>query len=142
MPKLLSVVGKQLEEPQLDASLSEATALLTELVEEEAYVGEVYSLGYEEALVQIHDFHRRQVGGIPALSFLIATRIVPSNQIDVHEGEYRPSAVRVYSSALPTDWGRACSHYTDGSLGTENGTLRDDQNRQIEHDEDHAEVDL
>lgn len=99
MPKLLSAVGKQLGEPQLDISLSEATALLTELVEEEAYIGEVYSLGYEEALVQIHDFHRRQVGGIPALSFLIATRIVPSNQIDVHEEDSSIILLRVLDHA-------------------------------------------
>lgn len=99
MPKLLSVVGKQLEEPQLDASLSEATELLTELVEEEAYIGEVYSLGYEEALVQIHDFHRREVGGIPALSFLIATRIVSSSQIDVREEDSSIILLRVLDHA-------------------------------------------
>ena len=40
--------------------------MLKQLVSGDAYVGEVYSLGYEEALVQIHDFHRRQVGGIPS----------------------------------------------------------------------------
>lgn len=43
----------------------------------------MYSLGYEEALVQIHDFHRQQAGGIPALSFLIATRILPNRPADV-----------------------------------------------------------
>lgn len=46
-----------------------------ELVQPNQYVGEVFSISYETALVQIHDFHRKKVGGIPSLSFLIATRI-------------------------------------------------------------------
>ncbi len=50
-----------------------AQQLLGSLVQTDQYVGEVYSLGYETALVQIHDFHRREVGGIPSLCFLIAT---------------------------------------------------------------------
>ena len=54
-----------------------AASDLGALVDGSAYIGEVFSLGYSEALVQIHDFHRRQVGGVPALSFLIATRIPP-----------------------------------------------------------------
>ncbi len=45
------------------------------LVQPNQYVGEVYSISYESALVQIHDHHRKQVGGIPSLSFLIATRV-------------------------------------------------------------------
>jgi hypothetical protein len=45
------------------------------LVQPSQYVGEVFSISYETALVQIHDFHRKKVGGIPSLSFLIATRI-------------------------------------------------------------------
>jgi hypothetical protein len=45
------------------------------LVQPKQYVGEVYSISYESALVQIHDHHRKQVGGIPSLSFLIATRV-------------------------------------------------------------------
>ena len=39
-------------------------------------MGEVYSIAYEEALVQIHDFNRQQVGGIPALSFLIQPELL------------------------------------------------------------------
>ena len=54
---------------------STAYSLLGTLVQSSQYVGEVYSIGYETALVQIHDFHRREVGGIPSLSFLIATRV-------------------------------------------------------------------
>lgn len=35
-----------------------------------------------EALVQIHDYYRAQVGGIPALSFLLATRILDPASFD------------------------------------------------------------
>lgn len=35
----------------------EAERLLGVLVQQEQYVGEVFSLGYETALVQIHDSH-------------------------------------------------------------------------------------
>lgn len=62
---------------------STAQMLLGGLVQKDQYVGEVYTLSYESALVQIHDFHRQQVGGIPSLSFLVATRINPEqNEVD------------------------------------------------------------
>src|SRR5438270_12480715 len=51
--------------------------LLGSIIQVDQYVGDVYSIGYETALVQIHDFHRERVGGIPSLCFLIATRINP-----------------------------------------------------------------
>jgi hypothetical protein len=63
MANVVSMVGRQLDQKQLEPHLFEVAALLKQFVPSDAYVGEVYSLGYEEALVQIHDFHRRQVGG-------------------------------------------------------------------------------
>ena len=50
------------------------------LIQAEQYVGAVYSISYETALVQIHDHYRKKVGGIPSLSFLIATRIRPNEE--------------------------------------------------------------
>ncbi|HEX8342268.1 MAG TPA: DUF87 domain-containing protein [Tepidisphaeraceae bacterium] len=82
MTSLISAVGKGVDAPSLEPELVAASERLTSLVDEKAYVGEVYSLGYEDALVQIHDYHRQQVGGIPALSFLVATRVPPGKQID------------------------------------------------------------
>ena len=72
MASVISAPGKDSGATPLEPALAAASELLTTIVEENAYVGEVYSLGYEDALVQIHDFHRQKVGGIPALSFLIA----------------------------------------------------------------------
>lgn len=60
----------------------DARATFQALIQKTQYVGEVYSIGYETALVQIHDFHRQRVGGIPSLSFLVATRVNPENCID------------------------------------------------------------
>ena len=48
------------------------------LLQPNQYVGEVFSIAYETAKIQIHDYHRRQVGGIPALSFLLASRLSPA----------------------------------------------------------------
>lgn len=49
------------------------------LVQPSQYVGEVYSISYDAALVQIHDHHRQRVGGIPSLCFLVATRVSNPN---------------------------------------------------------------
>lgn len=65
---------------------SEAKTIFGGLVQESQYVGDVYSLSYESALVLIHDYHRRRVGGIPSLSFLIATRISPQQLDKEHSG--------------------------------------------------------
>jgi len=99
MGDILRTVGDRLQEPELDAELRAAGDLLRNLIEEAAYVGEVFSPGYEDALVQIHDFHRREVGGIPALSFLVATRTVPSRIIDIREEDASVILLRVLDHA-------------------------------------------
>ena len=77
---------------------------LANLIDPDAYVGEVFSLGYEAALVQVHDFHRRQVGGIPALSFLIATRIDPNSDFDIEREDASAILLRVMDKAdLPSE---------------------------------------
>jgi len=99
MTDIVSELAGRLSEPQLSEPLQEASRELTELVEDSAYVGEVYSLGYDEALVQIHDFHRQKVGGIPALSFLIATRVNPSSEADVRQEDASIVLLRVLDKA-------------------------------------------
>jgi len=99
MADLISTSSDRLDKPQLGKELTSAAKILTSLIDETAYVGEVYSLGYEEALVQIHDYHRQTVGGIPALSFLIATRIAPSTQIDIREEDASVILLRVLDKA-------------------------------------------
>src|SRR5712692_6602272 len=99
MSTLLSTVAQQLGETQLPADLQAAGADLAALVEAEAYVGEIYSIGYEEALVQIHDYNRQQVGGIPALSFVIDTRIIPGATPDVRKEDSSVVLLRVLDHA-------------------------------------------
>jgi hypothetical protein len=72
---------------------------LRHLVEAEAYVGEVVSLGYNDAIVQIHDYHRKQVGGIPALCFLIGTRVGTAEIADPREEDTSVILLRVIDQA-------------------------------------------
>jgi hypothetical protein len=95
---ILSKVSRGLAD-QLAPDLSNASRLLTDLVEEAAYVGDVFSLSYSDTLVQIHDFHRGKVGGIPALSFLLASRILPGKQVDVREEDASILLLRVLDHA-------------------------------------------
>jgi DNA helicase HerA-like ATPase len=95
----ISDVARELDQPQLSRELQSAAAILRQTIEPEAYVGEVFSLGYEEALVQIHDFYRRKVGGIPALSFLVATRVVPGQPVDIREEDSSVILLRVIDHA-------------------------------------------
>ena len=94
----ISGIARDLEQPILSEELQNAASLLRNIVEPEAYVGGA-SLGYEQALVQIHDFYRRKVGGIPALSFLAATRVVPSQWVDVREEDASVILLRVIDHA-------------------------------------------
>jgi DNA helicase HerA-like ATPase len=99
MTSVLGAVEAGFKSPDLTTPLGEASELLASLVEEAAYVGEVYSLGYDDALVQIHDHHRQRVGGIPALSFLLATRIAPGSTVDVREEDSSVILLRVLDHA-------------------------------------------
>jgi hypothetical protein len=99
MADLISSSSDKLDQPPIDEKITAAAKILTDLIDEKAYVGEVYSLGYEEALVQIHDHHRRTVGGIPALSFLIATRITSSVQTDIRQEDASIILLRVLDKA-------------------------------------------
>jgi len=99
MTDLISRVGRELEQPQLAPDLEQAGCLIADFVEEAAYVGDIYSLSYADALVQIHDYHRARVGGIPALSFLVATRIHPSETVDIREEDASVLLLRVLDHA-------------------------------------------
>lgn len=89
-------------EDQRRALETNAHEIFAALIQKSQYVGEVYSLGYDSALVQIHDFHRQKVGGIPSLSFLIATRISLDGEINYAEEDASVLLLRVMdASPLP-----------------------------------------
>ena len=76
------------------------------LIQKEEYVGELYSINYETAKVIIHDNERKKVGGIPSLSFLIATRVDPTKASELNYKSEDASFIllRVMDSApLPQD---------------------------------------
>jgi hypothetical protein len=75
------------------------------LIQVDQYVGDIYSINYETARVIIHDFYREKVGGIPSLSFLIATRVDPSKtDIDFKKEDVSFVLLRVMdAAALPQD---------------------------------------
>jgi hypothetical protein len=75
------------------------------LIQPDQYVGDIYSINYETARVIIHDFYREKVGGIPSLSFLIATRVDPSKpDIDFKKEDASFVLLRVMdAAALPQD---------------------------------------
>jgi DNA helicase HerA-like ATPase len=76
-----------------------------QLIQPENLVGDLYSINYETARVIIHDKHRYDVGGIPSLSFLIASRIDPNNSnIDFKAEDSSFILLRVKdAAALPQD---------------------------------------
>ncbi|MDZ7705761.1 MAG: DUF87 domain-containing protein [Trueperaceae bacterium] len=78
-----------------------------ELIQDEQYVGEVYSTGYETNLVLIHDKHRMNVGGIPSLSFLIATRVDPTQPVNFTEEDASVILLRVMDAAPLPNAGEA-----------------------------------
>ena len=87
-------------EEQKNVHLTAANKWFSNLIQEGQYVGDVFSISYETALVLIHDYHRREVGGIPSLSFLIATRIQPdANDIDYTREDSSIILLRVMDAA-------------------------------------------
>ena len=87
------------EDDQRNAIASSVKAEFSRLIQKNQYVGEVYSISYETALVQIHDFNRREVGGIPSLSFLIATRVNPEESNDYKTEDASIILLRVMDAA-------------------------------------------
>lgn len=85
---------------------SETSRWFATLIQPHEYVGELFSINYETARVIIHDSERKKVGGIPSLSFLIATRIDPNKteNIDFKTEDASFILLRVMDSApLPLD---------------------------------------
>lgn len=85
---------------------AETKAWIGKLLQQSQLVGDLFSMNYEKARVIIHDTFRHKVGGIPSLSFLIATRLDPTkcDSIDYKDEETSFILLRVIDSApLPHD---------------------------------------
>jgi len=95
----------EIKEKDANKLAESARKWFKELVQPNQYVGEVFSISYETAFVQIHDHHRKSVGGIPSLSFLIATRITNlEEKIEFSQEDSSIVLLRVMDAAqLPGD---------------------------------------
>ncbi len=82
----------------------EVKSELLSLVQEENFVGWIYSINYERALVVSNDEWKHNVRGIPHNSFLIATSFDPKHFNEVTEEDRQAILLRVNGSAkLPQD---------------------------------------
>lgn len=87
-----------------DAANSDTGDFLSGLIQQSQYIGEVFSLDYEEASLMVHDYARREAGGIPNLSFLVATRFTEGSSIAWSEEWASVILLRVTGKAtLPSD---------------------------------------
>ena len=75
-------IQEVIDEEQDNLLTNQADEWFKTLIQENQYIGDVYSISYETARVLVHDHFRQKVGGIPSLSFLIATRVKP-NQTEI-----------------------------------------------------------
>lgn len=84
---------------------NQAQKLLGSLVQRDQYIGETLSMDFRNITVQVNDHHRRKVGGIPHLGYLIATRIQPwKSEIDWTEEDASVTLLRVLGAApTPSD---------------------------------------
>lgn len=94
-----SIDGLQNRQPEWDAK-----SIFSKLIQKDQLVGDLYSINYDEGKVLVHDFHRQKVGGIPSLSFLIATRVNPDEDIDYKDEDASIILLRVMDAAqIPQD---------------------------------------
>ena len=94
-----SINSFQEEQPNRDAK-----EWFNKLIQEDQYVGDLYSTNYDSSKVLVHDEYREKVGGIPSLCFLIATRINLKEEIDFTREDSSIILLRVMdSTAIPQD---------------------------------------
>ena len=97
-------IERGLNERRQDDRKAEVKQLFEKLIQPEQQIGDLYSINYETARVIVHDFARQKVGGIPSLSFLIATRVNLDTEIDFKAEDSSFILLRVMDSApLPQD---------------------------------------
>ncbi len=74
---------------------------LDPLIQPDNYVGEVVTLSFEEAVVQVHDHQRQRVGGLPSQAFLVATRKAAGDNKDWNDEDATVILLRVIGPAPP-----------------------------------------
>ncbi|MEI4994424.1 helicase HerA domain-containing protein [Aeromonas caviae] len=93
------------EKMQEQVEQNEANRILGLLVQQDQYVGETLRMDFRNITVQVHDHHRKIAGGIPHLSYLVASRIQHwKNPINWAEEDASVLLLRVIGAApTPSD---------------------------------------
>lgn len=97
---------KKMEDSIAKTKEVEVSDWFNKIIQPTEYVGDLFSINYETARIVIHDKYRQNVGGIPSLCFLIATRIDPSapDKLNFKEEDVSFILLRVMDSTpLPAD---------------------------------------
>ena len=77
---------------------------LLDLIQEDNFIGWVYSINYEKALIVTNDAWKQKVKGIPHNSFLVATSFNPKKFTEADEADQQVILFRVNGSCkLPQD---------------------------------------
>ncbi|MGD9152151.1 MAG: DUF87 domain-containing protein [Gammaproteobacteria bacterium] len=94
------MIEEGIEQSIVASQNNEAKKYFQQLIQKSEYVGELYSINYEYAKIQIHDHERQKVGGIPSLGFLIASRLDPeADNIDFKKEDSSFILLRVMDAA-------------------------------------------
>ena len=89
----------RLDKVQLDGPIAIAGQVLAAMVEGEAYIGDVYSLGYETALVQVRRFLSTESWRHSGTFILARHRIAGETEIDVRVEDSSVILLRVLDHA-------------------------------------------
>lgn len=100
-------LSKLFEADQKKRAEEKAKELFRTIIQPAQYVGDIYAIRYDEATALIHDFYRQKVGGIPSLSFLIATRIDVEQSVNYRLEDASAILLRVMDAAPTPNSGEA-----------------------------------
>lgn len=90
--------------PNIVNKVTSASDQLVSLIQTENYIGRIYSIDYENALVLTNDAWKQKVNGVPQNAFLIATAIEPEKYNEIDEFDREVILLRVNGSCkLPQD---------------------------------------
>lgn len=90
--------------PNILNKVTSTSDKLVSLIQTENFVGRIYSIDYENALVLTNDAWKQKVNGVPQNAFLIATAIEPSKYNETDEFDKEIILLRVNGSCkLPQD---------------------------------------
>ena len=77
---------------------------LLKLIQEENFIGWIYSIDYDSALVVTNDLWKSNVNGVPHNSFLVASSINPNNLFNSTDFQFTSSVKGVDATKNPSSF--------------------------------------